>query len=91
MLRKIPPLACALAALLLLAPLAAPVRAAGVGEGTASGDSALGGWAAIGCGIMVRATIYTGGTAVGTIAGAIACCGYMIFDAFCDTPQPNPK
>jgi hypothetical protein len=44
-------------------------------------DTTLGAWAAIGCGIMVRATLVTGGTQVGTIAGAVACCGYMLFDA----------
>jgi hypothetical protein len=31
---------------------------------------------------MVRATIATAGTQVGTVAGAVACCGYMLFDAF---------
>ena len=43
-------------------------------------DSAIGALAAIGCGIFVRATLVTAGTQVGTIVGAVACCGYMLFD-----------
>ena len=50
-------------------------------------DTALGAFAAIGCGIMVRATIVTAGVYVGTIVGAVACCGYMLFDAFFMTPK----
>ena len=45
-------------------------------------DTALGALASIGCGIFVRASIVTAGTQVGTIVGAVACCGYMLFDAF---------
>ena len=43
--------------------------------------------AAIGCGIFVRATIVTAGTQVGTIVGAVACCGYMLFDALVVEPR----
>ncbi len=45
-------------------------------------DTALGAVASIGCGIFVRASIVTAGTQVGTIVGAVACCGFMLFDAF---------
>jgi len=45
-------------------------------------DTALGALASIGCGIFVRASIATAGTQVGTIVGAVACCGFMLFDAF---------
>ncbi len=44
-------------------------------------DTALGALASIGCGIFVRASIATAGTQVATIVGAVACCGYMLFDA----------
>jgi hypothetical protein len=44
-------------------------------------DTALGALASIGCGFFVRVTIVTGGSQVGTIVGAVACCGYMLFDA----------
>ena len=63
-------------------PAAADQTQTGVGAAEAGGDSWMGGVAAIGCGIMIRATIYTAGTQVGTIAGAIACCGFAMFDAF---------
>jgi len=45
-------------------------------------DTALGALASIGCGFFVRVTLVTGGTQVGTIVGAVACCSYMLFDAF---------
>jgi hypothetical protein len=45
-------------------------------------DTALGAAASIGCGFFVRVTLITGGTQVGTIVGAVACCAYMVFDAF---------
>ena len=70
----------------LIAALALPSPSA-LGQGIPAdpppvyAETALGAWAAIGCGIMVRATLVTGGTQVGTIAGAVACCGYMLFDA----------
>ena len=48
---------------------------------SSSPDSRLGVLAAIGCGIFVRATVVTAFTQMGTIVGAVACCGYMIFDA----------
>jgi hypothetical protein len=44
-------------------------------------DTALGALASIGCGFFVRVTLVTGGTQVGTIVGAVACCSYMLFDA----------
>ena len=44
-------------------------------------NSVLGALAAAGCGFFVRATLATGGTQAGTIAGAVACCLYMAFDA----------
>jgi hypothetical protein len=83
----------ALAAVLVLA---APVATAQTGVATPGAedpatvvepastytDSALGALAAVGCGFMVRATIATAGTQVGTIAGAVACCGFMLLDAF---------
>ena len=83
----------ALAALLVLAaPAATAQTAAPVPAGQAPvvvarpdqalPSSVLGALAAVGCGVMVRATIVTGGTQVGTIAGAVACCGYMLLDAF---------
>jgi hypothetical protein len=75
---------CALVALLTLLPPVAVRADDGSGAlpsaATAAGESWLGGLAAIGCGVMVRATIITGGTQVGTIVGAVACCGYMLFD-----------
>jgi hypothetical protein len=60
---------------------AAPVEAA------RTADSWLGGLAAIGCGVMVRATIITAGTQVGTIAGAVACCAYAVIDLVFIDPQ----
>jgi hypothetical protein len=83
---------CALVALLALAPVTAPAQTGGAGEeagippsgGAVTTDSWLGGLAAIGCGVMVRATIITAGTQVGTIAGAVACCGYMLLDLLVD-------
>lgn len=80
---------------------AAPLAAAGDIDASAGGapptatlapeqsDSALGGLAAIGCGIFVRATIVTGGTQVGTIVGAVACCGLMLFDALTTPDDPR--
>ncbi len=43
-------------------------------------DTGYGGYAAVGCGIFGRA-LGGGMVNVGTIAGAIATCGYMFFDA----------
>jgi len=82
-----------LAAMLALTPALAAAQAAApavaddqteiaLGSGDVGTDTALGTLAAIGCGFMIRATIYTAGTQVGTIAGAIATCGYALFDAF---------
>ena len=60
----------------------------GISDGPAGGDTAPDSWlgaaAAIGCGFFVRATIATGGAVVGTIAGAVACCAFMMFDALTD-------
>jgi hypothetical protein len=83
---------CVLVALLALAPVTALAQTGGAGEetgvpplgGAVTTDSWLGGLAAIGCGVMVRATIITAGTQVGTIAGAVACCGYMLLDLALD-------
>ena len=82
----------ALAAALVLAAPAATAQAGAptpgeqgqetvLKQGAVYPNTALGALAAIGCGLMVRATIATAGTQVGTIAGAVACCGYMLFDA----------
>jgi hypothetical protein len=78
--------------LLALAPV--PLRAqdgAGTGaapvESTFAADTWLGGLAAIGCGVMVRATVITAGTQVGTIIGAVACCGYAAFDLLVVDPR----
>ena len=49
-------------------------------EATLAPTRWLGGLAAVGCGIFVRATIVTAGTQVGTIAGAVACCAYAVID-----------
>jgi hypothetical protein len=54
--------------------------AAGLDDST-DPNSVVGALAAAGCGFFVRATLVTGGTQVGTIAGAVACCLYMAFDA----------
>ena len=85
------PLLALIAALALLPPAAlaqdgAPAPAPGgqktlIGRPTVHPDTALGALASIGCGIFVRASIVTAGTQVGTIVGAVACCGYMLFDA----------
>ncbi|OGF11212.1 MAG: hypothetical protein A2W00_10175 [Candidatus Eisenbacteria bacterium RBG_16_71_46] len=53
---------------------------ASIDKPPAESESALGGFAAIGCGFFIRATIATGGLAAGTWAGAIACCAYMLLD-----------
>ena len=85
--------------LVLVAGLAlAPASSAGAGatarvstcglpgiSGTSSPDSRLGVLAAIGCGFFWRATIVTAGTQMGTIVGAVACCGYLVFDAMTET------
>jgi hypothetical protein len=85
--RRLAVQACALLVLLALVPLAATARADGPADDAVSTDSMGGGWAATGCGIFVRATFATGGTQVGIIAGAVACCGYMLFDAFFLSPK----
>jgi hypothetical protein len=86
------PLFALIAALTLLPPAAlaqvgvpAPLpsgQAAPIDQPTVQPDTAAGALAAIGCGIFVRASIITAGTQVGTIVGAVACCGFMFFDAF---------
>jgi hypothetical protein len=63
------------------APAPGAPQAGGVPP-AADPESALGALASIGCGFFVRASIATAGTQVGTIVGAVACCGYMLFDAF---------
>ena len=62
------------------AAAATRVVSTGSARPVAGSDTALGALAAIGCGFMVRATIATGGSQVATIAGAIACCGFVLFD-----------
>ena len=89
--------AIALIAALLLLPLAALAQTAAPAPTDGPGalidrpavqpDTALGAFAAIGCGFFVRATIVTVGSQVGTIVGAVACCGYMLFDAFVMEPH----
>ena len=91
------PLFALIAALALLPPAAlaqdgAPAPAPGgqetpIDRPTVQPDSALGALASIGCGIFVRASIITAGTQVGTIVGAVACCSYMLFDAFLMDPR----
>ena len=86
------PLFALIAALTLLPPAAlaqdgAPAAGRGglashIEQPTARPDTALGALASIGCGVFMRATIYTAGTQIGTIVGAVACCGYMLFDGF---------
>jgi hypothetical protein len=79
-----------LAALMLLTPLSAgvvagapevtpPAVAAPGGAGIVETETRLGVLMAIGCGFFVRASIVTGGN-IGAIVGAVATCGYMIFD-----------
>lgn len=91
------PLLALIAALSLLPPAAiaqdaAPTPTAGgpttvTDRPDAQSDSLLGGLAAVGCGVFVRATLVTGGTQVGTIVGAVACCGFMVFDALVLDPR----
>ncbi len=76
----------ALLGALTLAPAPAPAQDAAVPvdaapvEAVPAADTWLGGLAAVGCGIFVRASILTAGTQVGTIAGAVACCAYAVID-----------
>jgi hypothetical protein len=80
----LPPVAPARAAVPGGAPDGSPL----LGQGrTASTGTAAGALAAIGCGFFVRVTLVTGGTQVGTIVGAVACCSYMLFDAFVVDPH----
>ncbi len=91
------PMCALIAALALLPPAAlaqdgAPVpgpsgQAAQIDRPDVQLDSVAGGLAAVGCGIFVRATLVTAGTQVGTIVGAVACCGFMLFDAFVLDPH----
>ena len=76
----------ALLGALALAPAPAPAQDAAVAadaaavEAVPAPDTWLGGVAAVGCGIFVRASIATAGTQVGIIAGAVACCAYAFVD-----------
>jgi hypothetical protein len=93
------PLTCLALLALVAATALAPLPAAGAlvatgpsacdvaGTAAASPQSRLGVLAAIGCGFFCRATVVTAGTQVGTIVGAVACCGYMLFDAFTDVSK----
>jgi hypothetical protein len=91
------PLCALIAALTLLPPAAlaesgAPApppagQGAPIDRPPTQPDTVLGALASVGCGVFVRATIVTAGTQVGTIVGAVACCGYMLFDAFVVEPH----
>jgi hypothetical protein len=91
------PLLALIAALALLPPAAlaqdgAPApepsgQALQFAPPTMQPDTKLGALASIGCGFFVRATLVSAGTQVGTIVGAVACCGYMLFDAFVVEPR----
>lgn len=61
-------------------PLAATSAAAETGTEI---DGRAGGYAAVGCGLFGRALL-GGMVNVGTIAGAIATCVYMLFDGLLD-------
>ena len=86
-----------LVAALALLPLAAPAQTSApatppggptvVDRPALQPDTALGAFASIGCGFFVRATLVTAGSQVGTIVGAVACCGYMLFDALVVEPH----
>jgi hypothetical protein len=78
-----------LTAALTLAPpsfaaAAPPPATTGINSGAVDDplapDSAWGVVAAAGCGLFTRWTIMTGGTQVGTIVGAVACCLYVLVD-----------
>ena len=56
-----------------------PVLAASTDPGVVT-DTLAGAYAAIGCGLFGRA-LGSGLVCVGTIAGAVATCGFMFFDA----------
>jgi hypothetical protein len=91
------PLLALMVALTLLPPAAlaqdgAPASASGghaaaIDRPAVEPDTAMGALAAIGCGIFVRATLVTAGTQVGTIVGAVACCGFMVFAALVLEPR----
>ena len=61
-------------------PLTANTSAGGTGTEI---DTRAGGYAAVGCGLFGRALV-SGFVNVGTIAGAIATCAYMLFDGLVD-------
>jgi hypothetical protein len=93
--KKFATLAAALVLLSASGPISAHAQQAptsssttGISDGVAPGDTAPDSWlgaaAAVGCGFFVRATIATGGAAVGTIAGAVACCAFMMLDALAE-------
>lgn len=52
-----------------------------------TGDSRLGVIAAIGCGLFTRAAAID--PQPGIIAGAVACCAFMIFDGLADPDSPS--
>ena len=91
------PLVLVIASLLALHPLPGAAETSEPGaapstprEGELTTETWMGVAAGIGCGFFVRATIVTAGTQVGTIAGAVACCAFMIFDALVIDPALNP-
>jgi len=58
-----------------------PVIDSGEVEDGMTTDSKIGVLAAAGCGLFVRFTILTGGTQVGIIVGAVACCALALVDS----------
>ncbi len=70
-----------LAGVLALTPALASAQITSGADDPDPSETKIGALASIGCGIMIKATIMTAGTQVGTIAGAVACCGYAMFDA----------
>ena len=58
-----------------------PVIDSGETDDTMTTDSRIGVLAAAGCGLFVRLTIVTGGTQVGIIVGAVACCALALVDS----------
>jgi len=58
-----------------------PVVGSGDVDDMMATDSAIGVFAAAGCGFFARWTVITGGTQVGIIAGAVACCALALVDS----------
>ncbi len=72
-----------------VAPGALPAESPALDDGV-NADSRIGVIAAAGCGFFTRWTILTGGTQVGIIVGAVACCLLALVDTLApDTPHPR--